>query len=151
MIDPSLELHRAIYEILSADASVYAIVGESPPRVYDHVPPDAVKPYISLAPPQVLPDKADCIDGAQTIFQVDGWSAGPGSVEIKRLGAAIANALDEVEFVLIGHRTVVCQLEQIQYLDDPDGITKHAAVVIRTLTESLDEITGFGSLVAQGA
>lgn len=135
MIDPSLELQRVIYNTLSGAAAVYAIVGESPPRIYDHVPPDATKPYISMAPPQVLPDKADCIDGAETIFTVDGWSAGPGSVEIKQLGAAIANALDEVEFVLTGHRTVVCQLEQIQYLDDPDGITKHAAVVIRTLTE----------------
>lgn len=135
MIDPSLELQRVIYNTLSGAAAVYAIVGESPPRIYDHVPEDAAKPYISFAPPQVLPDKADCIDGAETFFTVDGWSDGPGSVEIKQLGAAIAGALDLVEFVLTGHRTVVCELQQIQYLDDPDGITKHAAVVIRTLTE----------------
>ena len=135
MIDPSLELQRVIFQTLSANAAVYAIVGESPPRVYDHVPEDAFKPYISMNQPQVLPDKADCIDGAETFFQVDGWSAGPGSVEIKRLGAAIAGALDGVEFVMVGHRTVLCELQNIQYLDDPDGVTKHAAVTIRTLTE----------------
>lgn len=135
MIDPSLELQRVIYNTLSGNAAVYAIVGESPPRIYDHVPEDATKPYISMAGPQVLPDKADCINGAETFFTIDAWSDGPGFVEVKTLASAISVALDEVELVLVGHRTVLCELQQIQYLDDPDGITKHAAVVIRTLTE----------------
>lgn len=150
MIDPSLELHLAIYNTLSGASAVYAIVGESPPRVYDRVPEDATFPYISLAQPQVLPDRADCIDGAETFFGIDGWSREVGSVEIKRLGAAIAFALDQVEFVLAGHRTVLCEVQQIQYLDDPDGITKHTNVLLRTLTEPLGEVTGFGALVAQG-
>lgn len=139
MIDPTLELQKAIFETLHDSTAVQALIGDvSPPRIYDKVSPTAVKPYISLGQPQVLPDKADCIDGAEVSFQVDGWAEGPQSVAIKRLGAAISGALDGVEFVLPNHRTVLCELEQMQYLDDEDGFTKHVAVTLRILTEPTD-------------
>lgn len=136
MIDPSLQLQAAIVSALKVSAAVQALAGASPnTRVFDAVAPTADKPYISLGQTQVLPDKADCVDGAEVSYTIHGWTEGPKSVAIKQLGKAIAGALDGVEFSLTGHRTVLCELEQIQYLDDPDGITKHVAVVIRVLTE----------------
>lgn len=143
MVDPTLELQAAIVAALKADAAVKALVGASKQRVYDDVPPEAKRiadtgasmPYINLGPPQVLPDAADCIDGAAVSYTIHGWAAGPQSVAIKQLGKAIAGALDGNELTLTGHRTVLCELEQTQYLDDPDGLTKHVAVTIRVLTE----------------
>lgn len=151
MIDPSLELHRLIYETLVNHPAVTAEVGEDRPRVYDAAPNDAEKPYITLGPPQVLPDRADCIDGAETSYPIHGWTNGPRSVTIKRLGAAIALALDGVEFELVGHQTVLTEVEQIVYLEDPDGLTRHVAVTLRVLTTAMDEITGAGALAAGGA
>lgn len=130
MSDPSLPMQAAIVARLKSQLS--SLVGT---RVYDAVPAAAPKPYINLDQPQVLPDKASCIDGAEVIYPVRGWSAGPGSVEIKKLGAAVVEALDEFDLMVTGHNIVVFELEQIQYLNDPDGITKHFVATFRALTE----------------
>lgn len=136
MIDPSLELQAAIVGALKADTALVAIVGT---RVYDNVPPGAAYPYVSLGQPQVLPDKADCIDGSIVVYTVHGWSSDLGkSVQVKQIGARIGAALDENEFSLTGHRVVIAQHEQTNYLDDPDGITKHVAVTLRFSTEPTD-------------
>jgi len=136
MIDSALELQVAIVGALKADAALAAIVGT---RIYDAVPPSATFPYVSLGQPQILPDKADCIDGSIVTYTIHGWSSDLGrSVEIKRIGAAIGAALDENELTLTGHRVVIAQHEQTNYIDDPDGITKHATVTLRFSTEPTD-------------
>ncbi len=132
MSDPSLPLQAAIVARLKEFSALTSLVGN---RVYDAVPTNAAKPYINLDQPQVLPDKASCLDGAEVSYPVHGWSNGPASVEIKRLGAAVVAALDEHDLVVNGHRVVVLELEQLQYLDDPDGITKHFIAIFRVLTE----------------
>jgi hypothetical protein len=132
MSDPSLPMQAAIVARLKANGAVSAIVEG---RVFDAVPTRAAKPYVNLGQPQVIPDKATCVDGAEVSYPVHGWAEGPQSVEIKQLGAAVVAALDEIELTVTGHRLVVFELEQLQYLDDPDGITKHFVAVFRALTE----------------
>lgn len=128
MIDPSDALHKALVARLNTTGF----------RVYDAPPEGAVLPYITLGQPQVLPDRNGCEPGARVAYPIDGWAVGPQSVEIKRLGAAIIAALHEHELVLEGHRTVLCELEQLNYLNDPDGITKHAAAVFQIVTEPVE-------------
>lgn len=134
MIDPSLAVAAAIISRLKAYAQVTDIVGQ---RVYDVVIPAAQLPYVTVDQPQVLPMRmgSGCEAGAEISILVHGWSNGPESVEVKQLGAALIAALDEHELVLTGHSTVLNELEQVIYLNDPDGIVKHAAVTFRILTE----------------
>lgn len=132
MSDPSLPMQAALVARLKDVSSVTSIVGQ---RIYDAVPANATKPYINLGQPQIIPDKATCVDGAEVSYPVHGWSTGPASVQIKQLGAAVLSALDEYALTVSGHRVVVFELEQVQYLDDPDGITKHFVAVFRALTE----------------
>src|SRR5262245_61331749 len=121
-IDPSLPLQKALVARLTADPGVNGIVGN---RVYDAVPTNPTKPYVSFGPFQLLPEHGDCLDGGETIIQVDGWANGPDSVEVKRLGAALALALDEASVTLDNNRLVSMEIEQSQYLREPDGITAH--------------------------
>lgn len=132
MIDPSEALQETIVQLLENDAAVSAIVGD---RVYDGVPEDAVKPYIHVAGFEVLPDKATCLDGAVITVPIHGWTEGPSSVGCKQLGKAIIAALDDQPITVAGHRVIVCELEQARYLDDPDPLTKHAAVFFRIVLE----------------
>lgn len=132
MTDPSLAMQAAIVARLKAHSDVSGIVGA---RVYDAVSPNAATPYINLGQPQVLPDKSDCIDGSEVSYPVHGWATGPQSVQIKQLGKAVVDALDDYELQVTGHRMLVFELENLQYLDDPDGITKHFVAVFRALTE----------------
>ena len=131
--DPSLELQKAIVAVLKADAAVNAIVGG---RIYDGVPSNATKPYVSFGPFQLLPEHGDCLDGGEAILQLDGWATGPSTVQVKQLGTAIARALDEAPLVLDApQRCVEISIEQTQYLRDPDGITAHAVVTVHAWTE----------------
>ena len=133
MSDPSLELQTAIVTALKADAGVVAVVGN---RVYDNVPPSASFPYISLGDSQVLPDKADCIDGTEVFFSLDGWSRDLRFPECKTISKAIVAALDDQPLTVAGYTAVVFELDSINYLRDPDGITRHVALSFRALIQS---------------
>lgn len=131
--DASLSLQKAIVAALKGASGVIAIVGQ---RVYDGVPPKPTKPYVSLGPFDVLTEVADGYEGSETTIQVDGWSGEPGSVEIKQIGRAIRAALHEATLSLDDNqRLVALTVDQIRYLRDPDGITQHAVVTVRALTE----------------
>lgn len=135
MIDASLPVQKAIRARLIADATVNALVAG---RIYDAVPTAAAKPYLSFGPFDVLPEPADCSQGADITLQIDGWAAGPDTVEIKRIGAAVAASLQWAELALDeGQRLVIMSIETVRYLRDPDGITAHAAVTVRAQTEPL--------------
>lgn len=130
--DPALPLQKAIVAALKAAPAVAAIVNG---RIYDGVPTNAVKPYVSFGPFQMLPEHADCLDGGESFITLDGWAGGPDTVQAKQLGAAIAVALDEAVLTLDGQRLVGIAIEQTQYLREPDGITAHAVVTLRVLTD----------------
>lgn len=123
MLDPSLELQAAI---------VAALKGESPPiiggRIYDSVPTSPMFPYISLGEGQVLPDKSSCIDGVEIYPQIDVWSRGVGFGETKQIVKDVLRLLDDRTLALSGFNTVVFEYQSVQYLRDPDGLTRHAAV-----------------------
>jgi len=130
--DPSLQLQKAIVAWLNNHATGPLVGG----RVYDGVPANAVKPYVSFGPFQMLPEHGDCLDGGEAILQIDAWAAGPSTVQVKQIGAAIAADLDLAELVLDGgQRLVEMTIEQTQYMRDPDGLTAHAVITVHTWTE----------------
>lgn len=131
--DASLQLQRAIIERLKVDAAVVAIVGT---KVFDVVPAGTAKPYISFGPTQALPDKADEYDGSDIFQQIDAWSDAPNRKPILELGAAIRAALDEQPLTLTDNQRLVrLSIEQTNYLTEPDGLTRHAALTFRARTE----------------
>jgi hypothetical protein len=131
--DPSLQLQKAIVAALKADAGVDAIIAG---RIYDAVPGSAVKPYLSFGAFQLLPEHGDCLDGGEAFVTLDGWAAGPDTVQVKSLGSAVAKALDRAPIVLTdGQRLVEMSVEQTQYMRDPDGITAHAVITVHAWTE----------------
>lgn len=134
MSDPSLELQAAIVGILKSNSGVQAVVGQ---RVYDEVPNNPTFPYISLGDNQVLPDKADCIDGTEIFWQIDGWARDPTFPVTKRISKAVVAALDDQAVTVDGYSVVVCELNTTNYLRDPDGITRHVAISFRFLIQAL--------------
>jgi hypothetical protein len=142
--DPSLEVQIAIVTLLHADAAVRAIVDR---RIFDTVPRDpstgqvsAKFPHVTLGEGQVIPDRGDCLEGAELFLSLHAWSRAVGYPEVKRLAKAVTAALDDVELTIEGFRIVSILLDDIQYLRDPDGITSHAAMTFHALTEPADEL-----------
>lgn len=130
MSDPSLELQDAIVVRLKGNSP--AVAGG---RVYDRVPPDAAFPYVSLGGIQVLPDKADCIDGVEVFPQIDVWSREVGYGEAKTIVKLIMALLDDQPMTISGFSVVVFEHQSTQYLRDSDGLTSHAAITFRGLIQ----------------
>lgn len=133
MSDPSLELQSAIISKLKADTGVQAVVGN---RVYDKVPNNPTFPYISLGDNQVIPDKAECIDGTEVFWQIDGWERDPQFPMAKQISKAVVAALDDQPLTVTGYSAIVVEFNTINYLRDPDGITRHAAISFRFLIQA---------------
>jgi len=129
--DPALAMQKGTLSLMKAGATGVQTGG----RIYDGVPGGALKPYVSFGPFQLLPEHGDCLDGGEAFLTLDGWAAGPDTVQVKKLGAAIASDLDRAELVVDGQRLIELSIEQIQYMRDPDGITAHAVVTVHAWTE----------------
>src|SRR5262245_21836257 len=110
MSDPSFELYAAIINRLLADSAVQAMVGS---RVYYTVPKTPTFPYISLGDNQILPDKADCIDGTEIFWQIDGWSRDASYPEEFQSSKAVVAALDEVPLTVTNYANIICELTTI--------------------------------------
>lgn len=125
MSDPSLEMQAAIVAALQA-----ADLGAG---IYDTARADASFPYITLGDGQVLPDKADGIDGAELFLQVDVWSRAVGFPEAKTIAKGVIAALDDQPITVTGQDVIVFEHQETRYLRDPDGLTRHAAITFRSL------------------
>lgn len=133
MADPSLDLQKAIIGTLRGALAVTTLVAQ---RVYDRPPGTPVFPYVSYGSDQVISDDADCLTGYEVFVTLDVWSRGAGQPEMKRIAGAIRETLHDAELTLDNHALVLIEHRQTRYLDDPDGITSHAAVEFRALADA---------------
>lgn len=137
IVDASVEVQKAAWKRLKHHSGVATIVDG---RVFDEVPTGKSAPsypYLSFGPTQVIPDKAQEYDSADIVFQVDAWSDVVGMLEVKSLGAAVRAALDEEELEIPGFRLVSLLVEDVRYLTEPNGKTKHGVLVFRARTEPI--------------
>ncbi len=135
MSDSSAALQVAIYARLTADAGVSALIGG---RVFDLAPQGALPdfPYVSFGSVQVLDDGAACIDGAEVFVTLDAWSRVRGTMEAKRICAAVARALHEADLDLgPEHRLIEIMHRSSTVFLDADGLTAHGVMTFRALTE----------------
>lgn len=154
MADPSLELQRALRAQLLASPAVTALVGQ---RIYDQPPITPQFPYITLGETDVLVQRASFYDGSDVSMSVHAWSRANGYPEGKRIAAAIRASLHEAPITLVGlERLVDIEVQSSRAFRDPDGLTSHAVITVRALTEPVNEegdlrLVGAAGFQAQGA
>jgi uncharacterized protein DUF3168 len=130
MSDPSLELQQTLLAMLTGNLG--DVVGD---KVYDEPPVNPAFPYVTLGDCQVLPDKADCIDGVIAYPIIHVWSQDPGFTEAKTITRALLALLDDQDVAVAGFNVVVFEVESVNYLRDPDGLTRHAAITFHSLIQ----------------
>lgn len=134
MSDPSLLLQKKIVDLLKESGALPDVVAG---RVFDEPPTVALFPYVTVGDGQVLGDDTDgCGDASEVIVQVDAWSRAVGYPEVKGIAAAIRGKLKTVP-VISGFVVTVVEFQQCQFLRDPDGKTRHAAIQFRYLITHL--------------
>ena len=128
--DPSLELQQALIDVLQGNLG--DAVGD---RVFDEPPMNPVFPYVTLGDCQVLPDKADCIDGTELYPIIHVWSQEKGFTQVKMIAKAVLALLDDQPPALPGFSVIIFELENLSYLRDSDGLSRHAAITFHALIQ----------------
>jgi len=129
----SEELQRSVVSRLRNDSGVVGVVGQ---RTYDLPPITPTFPYITLGPDTTVPQRAECYEGDDVLLQIDAWSRTPGFQEVKRIAKTIRDALRDPDILdLEGYRLIDLFCEESRVVRDPDGLTSHAILTFRALTE----------------
>lgn len=141
--EPTLALQAAIVAALKADSSLTGLIAG---RVYDRIPNLHQFPYIRVGDSdEDLPDLADCIDGSEIFSTLHAFSRPQedatnatqprGKVEVKRIAGAAKRAIHGANLSLEDNRLILIEHYRTVFLTDPDGLTEHAIIMFRALTE----------------
>ncbi len=131
----STELQKLVFETLTGDAGIAALVGA---RVYDRALPNAAFPFISFGPTSFLLVQDDCLAGRTETMQIDIWSESKGGkLQCKEIVDRVVNVLNGLEAELVSVTVADLRVVLSQVMDDPDGITSHGVVQIEAL---IDEV-----------
>jgi hypothetical protein len=130
------EVQKLIYDALKADTGVMTLVD----GVYDEVPSNpfgAKQAYISIGASYSVTDDADCISGAEIVFQLDAWSRTQGKVGCRRIVDAVKGALHARRDLELTENALVEIEVRISgpVSTDPDGLTKHGIVEVTVIAE----------------
>lgn len=137
MSDPSLAIQIALI------ARIDALASELASRVYDDVPPEksrvaktgAAFPYVAIGDGQVVPIDEDCFDRSNTFFTIKVSSRAVGWPEVKTIAGDIRLGLHEEDLQIVGHVLDRMRVESINYLRDPDGMTRRAIIELSVETQ----------------
>jgi len=117
-------LQKAFVAALKAHPGLSGIIAG---RVYDRVPIDAPRPYVSLRDFSSNPFDADCMDSWEIFVGVDVWSEAVGKVEASRAASFVTDALHEVELPLDAPYVLIdLRMRSSVIGTEDDGITTRA-------------------------
>jgi hypothetical protein len=137
----------AVYSALSSNSELVALLAArinaaGMPAIYDDVTQagdsgdNSAFPYIVIGGDSVLDMSTDTSSGGDIGVVVDVWSRYDGKREVKRIQAAIYNALHRAELSVPDHQFIGCDFDQEQPVTlDPDGNTYHGVSMFRVLID----------------
>lgn len=139
MADRSVELFTAIYTALSGNAPLTALIGVG--RVYDTPPAQVsdgqlVPPYVVIGDETANDYGSRGGDAQEHTITIHTWTETPTTLLVKRIMAAVRNAMHEQSLALGGGNLVYLRQEFKETFRDPDGVSQHGVQRFRALTEN---------------
>lgn len=131
-------LQNAIHDALAGDAALTTLIT----GVYDHVPGDAMLPFVTLGPAMVSDWSAGSFDGHDHDITLDVWVPGPGHGAAKIIMGAVQDALHDRDLALEGAELVMLRFRTADLFMDGDdqtlhGQTLHGIMRFRALTRTI--------------
>lgn len=135
MTDALFNAQGAVYNALAASGTIQSLLG-STPRIYDHVPPGAVFPYMVFGPISVQPYDTKTEIGFEQIVTLDIWSRYRGSKEAKDITQAAYDALHRATLTVSSEVFLLSEFHSAELLLENDGITYRAAARFSIITQT---------------
>jgi len=132
MTHPSLALQKAAVVALVADAAVGALIGD---RIYDAAPRDAQFPYLTIGETRLADWSTGTEAGSEHRLTLDVWSRERGKRQCYEIVQAVIAVLHDAALALDDHVLVNLRFETADIRREADGITYHALMRFRAVTE----------------
>ncbi len=101
MTDAFFNVQGAIFGALAVSSEMQGLLG-NPPRLFDHVPPGAVFPYVTFGALHVQPYDTKTEIGFEQIVTLNIWSRYRGSKETKDILQALYDVLHRASLSVSG-------------------------------------------------
>lgn len=134
MTSAALELQRAVFASLHADAELTAAMGEV--RLYDQAPANAKFPYLTFGRTSVYDWSTDTESGAEHLVTLHVWSKERGKSQCHALIETVRKALDDAALTLDGHALIRLRAEYSEIRHEDDNDVHHGLIRFRALTEA---------------
>ncbi|MBI3419258.1 MAG: DUF3168 domain-containing protein [Proteobacteria bacterium] len=125
---------EAVFGVLSASASLQALIG-NPPRIYDVVPPDAQFPYVTLGDVTVRDFDTKDRTGFEQTLLLHAWSRYRGRKEVKNILQTAYDLLHRAVLSVSGADFVSCQFLSCALGAENDGLTLHGVMRFRVVVQ----------------
>jgi hypothetical protein len=124
-VDPADALQVGVYQLLTGDSALDALVE----GVYDHVPEDAEPDYVVIGEMMSTPDGVHGTEGRQTSAVLHTWTRAeshrPGNQIGARLVALLWHRHADLDALVTGHEVWRIEHEFAQTLVDPEPGIRH--------------------------
>lgn len=130
--DADLELQKAIYARLGANAPLAALIAT---RIYDNAPGDTAFPYVTLGENETSDESGDETDLIEHRLTIYVWSRSGGRSEAKSIMAAITDTLHDADLELAGHSLINLRVVSAETRRASDNATWLGALRFRAVTQ----------------
>lgn len=134
-MSPIIAVKAAIRSHLAGNAVLVASLGGA--KIHDEVPRGEAAPYIVFAE-MIARENGSATDRGHLIeCNLHVWSRQGGSREALALADLVADALDDANLPMTGHRMINCRLSITETRRMPDKDLTRVAMRFRIVTETL--------------
>ena len=130
--ESSWELQQAIYDALTGDSTLMAMVQ----GVHDHVPQGAAFPYVTIGEAMASDWSAVGLSGIESSLVLHVWSRERGRKEAKLIMAEMHRILDDADLTLAGHVLVSLRFRFSHTVLDADGVIYHGVANYHAMTHT---------------
>ncbi len=133
--DAALVLHRAVLEVLRADAELGVLLGGA--RVYDRPPRRLRPPYVTLG--EIVSRDRNTFDarGERHVVTLHAWSEQGGRRQAFEIVGRMDAVLDDAPLALDGHRLVEVRTVFRSVVRMRDGRLFHGILRLEAITHPL--------------
>lgn len=135
-LDASWDLQKNIYETLSSDTTITALLGGA--HIYDRVPRHVVPPYITLGQSVARDWSTGTEEGHEHILTLHIWSQVNGKKQTFEIISALRDALHDTDLQLTDHHLINLRHEFSDARVEADGEHMHGIIRYRAVTEPVN-------------
>lgn len=133
MTDAALELQKAVFGALAANAALVSALGGR--KLHDLVPARTAYPYVTFGPANTHDWSTDTEEGDEHFFTINVWSNGRGRSEVLQLMGLVETALAALPAAITPYVLVNLRRESREIRFDEDLAAYHGLMRFRAVTE----------------